>query len=432
MFWSHSSADDLIKLLPKVRGKYKKDEPLSKHTWFAVGGPAEVMFFPEDEDDLSYSMKNRPYNLPTFIIGAGSNLLVRDGGIPGVVIKLDNKNFKKSEITENTITLGAGFRNRSLEKILIENGIGGLEFLCSIPGLIGGSVKTNAGCYGTEVKDVIAKATIVNGEGEKKTIGVDDLKLSYRSSLFPDDWIITSITFKIRKDTENLFENSTSLNVGINRKDDIDIYSMVQKIDEGDTVIVVPKRISGIVKSRIYEYRNETDDLTLDFDTILYLRRPWTFEVNNQRMIAPPLTKIKIANVKGVWQADDGTQLLGVDILIYSDDKDFLMVKDVLIDYTDFILQFSYTEHPNNQELFQIALDAVRMSDIKDDMDIMKVTPDLVFTCEDCKYFEIGRTIAYIESVEKEVYFETDSHYYNYFCNTLDNIEIIWSEEFDL
>lgn len=258
------------------------------------------------------------------------------------------------------------------------------------------------------------------------------IKSEYDSNRISDKKKINNFLFKIRKDTENLFENSTSLNVGISRKDDIDIYSMVQKIDEGDTVIVVPKRISGIVKSRIYEYRNETDDLTLDFDTILYLRRPWTFEVNNQRMIAPPLTKIKIANVKGVWQADDGTQLLGVDILIYSDDKDFLIVKDVLIDYTDFILQFSYTEHPNNQELFQIALDAVRMSDIKDDMDIMKVTPDLVFTCEDCKYFEIGRTIAYIESVEKEVYFETDSHYYNYFCNTLDNIEIIWSEEFDL
>ena len=258
------------------------------------------------------------------------------------------------------------------------------------------------------------------------------IKSEYDSNRISDKKKINNFLFKIRKDTENLFENSTSLNVGINRKDDIDIYSMVQKIDEGDTVIVVPKRISGIVKSRIYEYRNETDDLTLDFDTILYLRRPWTFEVNNQRMIAPPLTKIKIANVKGVWQADDGTQLLGVDILIYSDDKDFSMVKDVLIDYTDFILQFSYTEHPNNQELFHIAIHVVRVSDIMDDMDIMKVTPDLVFTCEDCKYFEIGRTIAYIESVEKEVYFETDSHYYNYFCNTLDNIEIIWSEEFDL
>ena len=154
------------------------------------------MFFPEDEDDLAFFMKNRPYNLPTFIIGAGSNLLVRDGGIPGVVIKLDNKNFKKMSVEENTLTLGAGFRNVTLEKSLIEKGIGGLEFLCSIPGVIGGSVKTNAGCYGKEVKDVIVKATIVNGMGEKKTISVDDLKLSYRSSLFPDDWIVTSITFK--------------------------------------------------------------------------------------------------------------------------------------------------------------------------------------------------------------------------------------------
>lgn len=205
MFWSRSPADDLVELLPKVRGKYKKNEPLSKYTWFAVGGPAEVMFFPEDEDDLAFFLKNRPYNLPTFIIGAGSNLLVRDGGIPGVVIKLDNKNFKKVEIGENSITLGAGFRNGGLDKILIEHGIGGLEFLCSIPGLIGGSVKTNAGCYGTEVKDVIVVATIVNGLGEKKKISVDDLKLSYRSSLFPDDWIITSITFKTKKDTpENI------------------------------------------------------------------------------------------------------------------------------------------------------------------------------------------------------------------------------------
>lgn len=196
MFWSSSPADNLLKLLPKVRGTYKKDVPLSKYTWFGVGGPAEVMFFPEDEDDLAFFMKNRPYNLPTFIIGAGSNLLVRDGGIPGVVIKLDNKNFKKVTVGENTLTLGAGFRNGSLEKTLIEKGIGGLEFLCSIPGVIGGSVKTNAGCYGTEVKDVIVKATIVNGMGEKKTISVDDLKLSYRSSLFPEDWIVTSITFK--------------------------------------------------------------------------------------------------------------------------------------------------------------------------------------------------------------------------------------------
>lgn len=209
MFWSKSPADKLLEILPKVKGKYKKEEPLSKYTWFAVGGPAEVMFFPENEDDLAMFLKTKPDNVPVFVIGAGSNLLVRDGGITGVVIKLDNKNFKKIELNEdNTITIGAGMRNGGLEKHFIEKGIGGLEFLCSIPGVIGGSIKTNAGCYGKEVKDVIVQATIVNGEGEKKTISVDDLKLSYRSSLFPEDWIITSITFKYEPDTaENIAKN---------------------------------------------------------------------------------------------------------------------------------------------------------------------------------------------------------------------------------
>lgn len=207
MFWSKSPADKLLEILPQVKGKYKKEEPLSKYTWFAVGGPAEVMFFPENEDDLAMFLKTKPYNVPVFVIGAGSNLLVRDGGITGVVIKLDNKNFKKIDIQNDTITVGAGLRNGSLEKTLIEKGIGGLEFLCSIPGVIGGSVKTNAGCYGKEVKDVIVSATIVNGLGEQKTISVDDLKLSYRNSLFPDDWIITSITFKYTpKESEKVAE----------------------------------------------------------------------------------------------------------------------------------------------------------------------------------------------------------------------------------
>lgn len=200
MFWSNSKADDLLKILPIVRGKYMKNVPLSRYTWFGVGGPAEVMYIPEDEDDLSKFMKTKPYNLPVFIIGAGSNLLIRDGGIPGVIIKLDNKNFKQMVIGENTITLGAGFRNKEMRKTLVEKGMGGLEFLCSIPGLIGGSVKTNAGCYGSEVKDVIVSATIVDGSGEKKKISVDDLKLSYRNSLFPEDWVITSITFKTYPD----------------------------------------------------------------------------------------------------------------------------------------------------------------------------------------------------------------------------------------
>ncbi len=192
---------NIIDLLPKVRGKYKKNEPLKKHTWFAVGGPAEVMFIPEDIEDLSSFMQKRPHNIPIYVIGGGSNLLVRDGGIPGVVIKLDSPAFKKYQLGENTITCGCGMRNIDLQKIMIKHRFGGLEFLSSIPGAIGGSVKTNAGCYGREAKDVIISAQVVNGEGDISSIPVEDLMLSYRSSFFPEDWIITAITFRTHADT---------------------------------------------------------------------------------------------------------------------------------------------------------------------------------------------------------------------------------------
>ncbi len=198
---------NIIDILPKVRGRYKKNEPMRKHTWFAVGGPAEVMYIPEDEEDLSFFMQNKPHNIPVYVLGGGSNLLVRDGGIPGIVVKLDSPAFKKYVIKDNTITCGCGMRNIDLQKIMIENRIGGLEFLSSIPGAIGGSVKTNAGCYGTETKDVIIKARVINGLGEINDIPVEDLMLSYRSSFFPEDWIITSITFRIHPDLpENILK----------------------------------------------------------------------------------------------------------------------------------------------------------------------------------------------------------------------------------
>ena len=195
--------NDLVKLLPEVRGKYLCDVPMSKHTWFAVGGPAEVMFLPFDNDDLSWFLRAKPYNLPVCVIGGGSNLLVRDGGIPGVVIKLDSAFYKSWTKGEGEITCGAGMRNAELKKIMLENKLGGLEFLVSIPGHLGGAVKTNAGCFGKELKDVLIKATIVNGDGEIREVPAKDLSLSYRSSVFPDDWIITSLTLKVEpKDPE--------------------------------------------------------------------------------------------------------------------------------------------------------------------------------------------------------------------------------------
>ena len=205
MFGFGSSQNELIKLLPEVRGKYLKNVLLSRHTWFRVGGPAEVMYIPEDEDDLCFFMKTKPYNLPVCILGGGSNVLIRDGGIPGVVIKLTSKYFKHVKIGADNITCFAGVRNVDLQKTFIENKIGGLEFICSIPGVIGGSVKTNAGCFGCSVGDVIVEAEIIDGVGEIKTVPVGDLLLSYRSSFFPDDWIILSITFRTSPDSaENI------------------------------------------------------------------------------------------------------------------------------------------------------------------------------------------------------------------------------------
>ncbi|MBR1648162.1 MAG: UDP-N-acetylmuramate dehydrogenase [Alphaproteobacteria bacterium] len=190
------TTNPLLKILPRVKGKYLCNVNMAKHTWFGVGGDAEIMYIPKSPEDLAHFMRERPRNVPVFLIGGGSNLLVRDGGIPGVVIKLDAPAFKEVKVLNDEITCGAGLRNIELKKHLIANRLGGLEFLCSIPGVIGGSVKTNAGCFGREVKDVIVAATIINGAGEIKKIGVKDLELGYRSSCFPDDWIIISITFK--------------------------------------------------------------------------------------------------------------------------------------------------------------------------------------------------------------------------------------------
>lgn len=197
MFCFGKKINGLVKLLPVVKGKYRCDEPMSKHTWFAVGGPAEVMFSPEDDGDLSFFLKTRPYNVPICVVGGGSNLLVRDGGIPGVVIKLESRFYRNYSLNDNELTCGAGMRNAELKKVMLENKLGGLEFLVSIPGHLGGAVKTNAGCFGKELKDVLLRATIMNGDGEIREVPAADLSLSYRHSLFPDDWIVTSLTFNV-------------------------------------------------------------------------------------------------------------------------------------------------------------------------------------------------------------------------------------------
>ena len=185
---------DLIKILSSPRGKLEANVTLSKSTWFRVGGPAEVMFWPADIDDLIVFLRNKPDEIPVTIIGAGSNLMVRDGGIPGVVIRL-GKLFHESSISGSKIRVGGGDSNIKLANIARKNGISGFEFLCGIPGTVGGSIRMNAGAYGFEIKDILEEVTALNKQGVLRDFSASELKYSYRNLGIGADLIFISGLF---------------------------------------------------------------------------------------------------------------------------------------------------------------------------------------------------------------------------------------------
>ena len=206
MFESFFAKEDrFVDSLPEVRGKYIENAKLSKHTWFGVGGPAEVLYLPEDEEDLKMFVLKKPEGVPLTVIGGGSNLLIRDGGILGVVIKLDNPSFKKISLEGDVLKVGGGANNSDLKKFMLENNVGGLEFITSVPGRIGGLLRTNAGCFGGSVSDVLVSAKIMNDWGEVYEVEKGDFNFSYRSSMFPENWIILEASFKwVKKDAEEI------------------------------------------------------------------------------------------------------------------------------------------------------------------------------------------------------------------------------------
>jgi len=168
--------------LPAVRGKLLRDEPLGPFTWFRVGGPAEVIFLPEDEDDLAAFLKALPPEVPVTVLGVGSNTLVRDGGVDGVVIRL-GKAFARAEPRgDSRIFAGAAVLDATLAREAGKAGIAGLEFYRGVPGSIGGALVMNAGCYGAETKDVLVEAYALTRAGERLTLSNADLEYSYRKS----------------------------------------------------------------------------------------------------------------------------------------------------------------------------------------------------------------------------------------------------------
>lgn len=168
--------------LPPVRGKVLKDEPLGPFTWFRVGGPADVIFLPEDEDDLAAFLKGLPADVPVTVLGVGSNTLVRDGGVDGVVIRLGKAFAKVEPRGENRIYAGAAALDAVVAREAGKAGIAGLEFYRGVPGTIGGALVMNAGCYGSETKDVLVEAYALTRGGERITLSNADLEYAYRKS----------------------------------------------------------------------------------------------------------------------------------------------------------------------------------------------------------------------------------------------------------
>jgi UDP-N-acetylmuramate dehydrogenase len=186
-------------LMPDVRGRLIANAPLAPYTWFRVGGPAQILFTPADEDDLAYFLKRAPGDLPVTVLGLGSNMIVRDGGVPGVVIRLAGRAFGEVEVLDNhRVRAGAAVPDMKVARAAAEAGVDGLAFLRGIPGSIGGALRMNAGAHGGETTDVLVEARGVDRQGEVRTFSHADMGFSYRHSTAPDDVIFTSALFQGR------------------------------------------------------------------------------------------------------------------------------------------------------------------------------------------------------------------------------------------
>ncbi len=189
--------------LPAVRGTLTRDRSLADLTWLRVGGPADVLFQPADAQDLADFLHALDPGIPVFPIGVGSNLIVRDGGIRAVVIRL-GRGFNGIEIESDTVTAGAAALDAHVARKAAAAGLD-LTFLRTIPGAIGGAVRMNAGCYGTYVADVFGSAEAVTRQGEKITLSAADLNFRYRQTDLPEGAVITGATFRApRGDAQDL------------------------------------------------------------------------------------------------------------------------------------------------------------------------------------------------------------------------------------
>ena len=187
---------DLKSAMPELRGRLTANQSLAELTWFRVGGPAQLLFTPADEDDLAYFLARLPTELPIHVVGVGSNLIVRDGGLPGVVIRLSPRGFGEASAQSEIVTAGAAALDKRVAETAAAAGLAGLEFFFGIPGTIGGALRMNAGANGAETKDVLIEASGVSRDGQKHVFSNAEMKFVYRNSGVDPSIIFTSARFQ--------------------------------------------------------------------------------------------------------------------------------------------------------------------------------------------------------------------------------------------
>jgi UDP-N-acetylmuramate dehydrogenase len=180
--------------MPDLRGRALANQPLAELTWFRVGGPAQLLFMPDDEADLAYFLGQLPEEVAVTVIGLGSNLIVRDGGVPGVVVRL-GRGFNAVAVEGTRIRAGTAVPDVKIARTAQEAGVGGLSFMRGIPGAIGGALRMNGGAYGRETKDVLVEARAVDRRGRVHVLSNADMHYSYRHCGAPDDYIFTEALF---------------------------------------------------------------------------------------------------------------------------------------------------------------------------------------------------------------------------------------------
>ena len=195
--------ETLLKRLPAVSGRLDANAPLADLTWFRVGGPAEVLYTPSDEADLAAFLKGCPLDIPVYVIGVGSNLLVRDGGVPGVVIRL-GRSFSGLQVeAASRVRAGTAVPDVRVARFALEHSIDALTFLRGIPGTIGGALRMNGGAYGGETKDVLVEARGVDRSGTVHVLGLADMQFTYRHCGAPEDLIFTEALLRGRPGTRH-------------------------------------------------------------------------------------------------------------------------------------------------------------------------------------------------------------------------------------